>query len=82
MIDALVHSVTISDLPDDDGNNTHRRLQIVYNLTDNNASTLDLGADAFGCSADSSTISRPSEHLRIIMSAGVFILDATIRAPV
>lgn len=82
VIDSLVHSVTITDAPDDDGNNTHRHIRIVYNLTDNNASTLDLtGADAFGCSADSSTTSRPSEHLRIILSAGVFILDATIKAP-
>ena len=82
VIDALVHSVTISDLPDDDGNNTRRRLQIVYNLTDNNSSTLDLtGVDAFGCSAVCSTISRPSEHLQILLSAGVFALDATIKTP-
>ncbi len=83
VIDALVHSVTIFDGPD-----PTRKIRIIYNLTDHNTSTADITAsdllsciDGFGCSADSSTIPRPSEHLSLYLSAGLFVLDVTIKAP-
>lgn len=57
VLDTLVHSVTVSDCPaPDDGGKPDRKLRIVYNLTENNTSTIDFGGvDVFGCEVESST---------------------------
>lgn len=83
VIDTLVHSVTITDSPSpDDGSKPDRTLRIVYNLTQNNTSTVDItAAEVFGCSAECSTIRNSAEHLRLYISAGVFVLTVTIKAP-
>lgn len=83
VIETLVHSVTISDCPPpDDGSKPDRRLRIVYNLTENNTSTVDFGGcDEFGRGAVGSTTSRSAEPLQLFLSAGVFVLTATIKAP-
>ena len=84
VIEALVHSVTISDTPDPDGSGkTLRTLHIAYNLTDNNTSStvFDVGSE-FGCGAECSTIRCSSELFQIYLSAGVFVMSITTKTPV
>lgn len=83
VIEALVHSVTVTDCPPpEDGSKPDRKLQIVYNLSENNTSTVDLSSvEGFGCGAVGSTISRSAEPLQLYLAAGVFVLSVTIKAP-
>ena len=82
VIDTLVHSVTVTDIPSTDDPIPRRRLMIVYNLTDHNTSLIDFDPGLFGCSPVCSTIPRPSEHIQLYMSVGLFAVDATIKVPV
>lgn len=83
VIDALVHSVTLSDVPSsDDNGKPKRRLQIMYNLTQNNTSSIDLAA----LESSSAVVLAPphgtqAHTLQLYLAAGVFVLDVTIKAP-
>lgn len=82
VIETLVHSVTVTDLPSTDDDPTpRRRLQIVYNLTNNNTSHLDFSPDVFGCTPECTTIPRPSEHIKLYLSAGLCLLDVIVKVP-
>lgn len=83
VIESLVHSVTITDGPaPDDGSKPDRTLRIVYNLTDNNASTIDLSThDGVRMQGDLLHQRELSRTLQLYVSAGVFVLTVTIKAP-
>lgn len=87
VIESLVHSVTISDVPaPDDGSKPDRTLRIVYNLTDNSSSVLDLASSETGeyvrMQCGQLHQMELSRTLQLYVSAGVFVLTVTIKAPV
>lgn len=84
VIDALVHSVTVTDIPaNDDDPTPRRRLQIVYNLSKNNISTVDLGSLEGSTAVDiAPPLASQSNTISLYLSAGVFVLDVTIKVPV
>lgn len=84
VIDALVHSVTITDIPPTDDNPApKRRLQIMYNLSQNNVSTVDLGGLSSSAAVDiAPPMASQTNTIALYVSAGVFVLDVTIEAPV
>ena len=83
VIEALVHSVTITDCPSpDDGSKPDRTLRIVYNLSDNNSSCVDLDAsDEVRMQCGELHHFALSRTIMLYPSAGVFVLTVTIKAP-
>lgn len=84
VIETLVHSVTVTDIPaTDDDPTLRRRLRIAYNLSKNNVSVVDFdsaqGSDALDSSPLVATQANP---LVLYYHAGVFVLDVTIKVPV
>lgn len=84
VIDALVHSVTITDIPGTDDDPTpRRRLQIAYNLSKNNTSTVDVSLLEGSTAVDiAPPLSSQANPIVLYMCAGIFVLDVTIRVPV
>ncbi len=84
MIDALVHSVTVTDIPSSDDDPTpRRRLQIAYNLSKNNVSTVDFGLLEGSTAVDiAPPLASQANTISLYLSAGVFVLDVTIKVPV
>ena len=80
VIDALVHSVTISDVPsDDDNGKPKRRLQIMYNLTQNNTSSIDLAALE---SSSAVLVAPPHDHAAFLKSAWSFFSTVLLQRSV
>lgn len=83
VIDALVHSVTISDAPSSDNDpKPHRKLRIVYNLSKHSSSTVDHTALDSSPAVDiAPPLASQANSLALHYHAGVFVLDVTIEVP-
>jgi hypothetical protein len=77
VISSLIDRVTITDLPTPDGTPTHRRLDLVYNLTEHRTSTASLCSDTGG-----NPPRNPPHPNTIYIIDGQLRMWTTIEAPI
>lgn len=78
VITSLIHSVTITDVPDpSDSDRPHRRLDLTYNLTEHSTSSTSLCSDTVLL-----TPLYRTQPNRIRITSGLIMVSTTIEAPV